>query len=176
MVDLDMMGINRNSIVQIDWTVEDTIETLMLPGYLTVPDLVLRNGSPTQNWTYDAFWQIISLYSDTGHSVWEIHPHPTSVPSGESSVSLGAGDFICQTFPNPFNPILRISYQVEIPGYIRVKVYDVLGREVATVAEGYHPSGIYRTSFDGRNHSSGIYIVRMESHSATHAVKVLLIK
>jgi hypothetical protein len=176
LLDLDMMGINPDSVVRIEWTVEDTVETLRLSGYSQAPLQVLKNGSPTPDWSFNAFWGYVSITSDTGYSVWEIYPQPSSVPSWESPAVIGAGDFICQAFPNPFNPVLHVTYQVETPGYVRLKVFDILGREMAVLADGNHRVGMYQTMFNGRNHASGVYIAQLESRSGTHQVKVVLLK
>jgi len=176
MLDLDMMGIDVDSIVHIEWTVDDTLETLRLPGYDMIPEQVLRNGNPTSDWSYEAFWGIVSLFSDTGYSEWEIHPHSAFVPPNDPMLPIPAGDIIRAAWPNPFNPILRVNYHVEASGFVKVGVYDLLGRSTVTLSEGRHAAGDYRTAFDGRDFPSGIYFVCLESRTGTHSVKVVLLK
>jgi hypothetical protein len=173
--DFGMMGIDPEYVVCVFWTVDDTIETLMLPGYLEIPDGVLTNGIPTLDWSYDPALERVSLISDTGFSVWEIYPHPVSVPNlGSNHVNQTPA--ILTAAPNPFNPILRLTYQVQDQGNVRLRVFDILGREVAVLADGYHAAGTYLAMFDGRNYSSGIYFARMESPSGVHTVKAVLVK
>ena len=73
-----------------------------------------------------------------------------------------------QNYPNPFNPTTKISWQSPVDSWQTLKVYDILGREVATLVNGYKPAGKYEVEFsaeggyasggDGKNISSGIYI------------------
>jgi hypothetical protein len=141
-----------------------------------IPEQVLRNGNPTSDWSYEAFWGIVSLFSDTGYSEWEIHPHSAFVPPNDPMLPIPAGDIIRAAWPNPFNPILRVNYHVEASGFVKVGVYDLLGRSTVTLSEGRHAAGDYRTAFDGRDFPSGIYFVCLESRTGTHSVKVVLLK
>jgi hypothetical protein len=81
-------------------------------------------------------------------------------------------------FPNPFNPSTNISYQ--LPEYARVslKVYDILGREIVTLADGMKEAGAYIATFDGSRHASGVYFVRMmvQGSNAQQIVKTLKIQ
>jgi hypothetical protein len=76
--------------------------------------------------------------------------------------------YLSQNYPNPFNPVTVIKY--EIPGQARndnikvqLKVYDVLGNEIATLVNEEKPAGSYEVEFDGSNLASGIYIYRLTS-------------
>jgi hypothetical protein len=63
-------------------------------------------------------------------------------------------------YPNPFNPTTIISYQLSAVSNVNLIVYDVLGREVATLKDGMKNAGSYFATFDGSRLSSGIYFVR----------------
>jgi len=173
--DFAMMGINPNDVVQIFWTVDDTIETLILPDYVQIPDGVLKNGIPTTDWTYNAELGQVSITSDTGFAVWEIYPPPQLVPLESRDLVL-LTPAVLTAYPNPFNPILRLTYQVHIAGQVQLRVFNILGREAVTLAQGYHTVGIYHTAFDGRNFSSGVYFARLESPSGVYTNKVILLK
>jgi pimeloyl-ACP methyl ester carboxylesterase len=175
LLDFNMMGINPDEVVQIFWTVDDTIETLILPNYVTEPSGVLKNGIPTADWNYSAESAQVSIISDTGFAVWEIYPAPQIVPS-KNKQNSPLTSTVLATYPNPFNPILRVTYQVPIAGDIKLQVFNVLGREVATLAQGHHLGGTYRTAFDGRNYASGIYFVRLDTPIEIQTAKVVLIR
>jgi hypothetical protein len=67
-----------------------------------------------------------------------------------------------QNYPNPFNPRTNIGFEVPGPGFVSLKVYDLLGREIATLVNGTRPSGFYEIVFDAPTHLvSGIYLYRL---------------
>ena len=81
-------------------------------------------------------------------------------------------------FPNPFNPTTNISYQLIENSRVSIKVYDILGRQVATLVDGNKTAGQYITVFDGSRYASGVYFVRMmvQGSSAQQIVKTLKIQ
>ncbi|MCA0447873.1 MAG: T9SS type A sorting domain-containing protein, partial [Bacteroidetes bacterium] len=79
-------------------------------------------------------------------------------------------------WPNPFNPATLISYSIPQSGKVSLKVFDLLGRQVAILSEEIKPAGMHQIPFRGDDLASGIYIVRMESGSKTESVKVILLK
>jgi len=76
-------------------------------------------------------------------------------------------DFVLnQNYPNPFNPTTVIRYQLPVAGYVQLKVYDMLGREIAVLADGMREAGSYRVQFlakggGGSNRTSGVYLTRL---------------
>jgi len=81
-----------------------------------------------------------------------------------------------QNFPNPFNPTTKISWQSPVNGQQTLKVYDVLGREVATLVNEYREAGSYEVEFDATNLPSGMYIYRLQSGSYSDVKKMILSK
>jgi len=79
-------------------------------------------------------------------------------------------------YPNPFNPSTVITYQIVNPGYVTLKIYDNLGREVVTLVNEEKNAGKYYLSFDGTNLSSGIYFYRIIANSYTETKKMILTK
>jgi flagellar hook assembly protein FlgD len=80
---------------------------------------------------------------------------------------MPSGFVLDQNYPNPFNPSTTIGYRLAEAGLVRLKVYDVLGREVATLADHVVPAGDYTGTWDGRNGSgqqvaTGVYHYRLE--------------
>lgn len=70
-----------------------------------------------------------------------------------------------QNYPNPFNPTTVISYQLPTNGLVTLKIYDILGREIATLVNEEKPRGNYEIKFDGENLSSGVYFYHIAVHS-----------
>ncbi|MDZ4699212.1 MAG: T9SS type A sorting domain-containing protein [Rhodothermales bacterium] len=81
-----------------------------------------------------------------------------------------------QNYPNPFNPTTTIEFQLVSAGAIRLAVYDVLGREVALLADGVQPAGTYSVRFDARDMASGLYFYTLEGNGVNSTRKMLLIK
>ena len=86
-----------------------------------------------------------------------------------------------QNYPNPFNPTTRIDYQLEKAGYTTLKVYDILGREVAVLMDGYQYTGFHSVSWDGRAKNgipvaSGVYFYTLDSGKYNKTCKMVLLK
>lgn len=81
-----------------------------------------------------------------------------------------------QNYPNPFNPITKISYNIPLDGFVIIKIYDVLGNEVASLINENQKAGSYVTTFDGSKYSSGIYILRLSSGDYNSSIKMTLMK
>jgi len=81
-----------------------------------------------------------------------------------------------QNYPNPFNPSTRISFIIPQSGYTTLKVFDVLGNEVATIIESDLSQGSYELLFDASGLSSGIYFYSLNSGEFTKTMKMILSK
>ena len=81
-----------------------------------------------------------------------------------------------QNYPNPFNPITKISFDLPKTGLVSLKVFDVLGKEVATIVNEVKNPGNYTVDFDGASLSSGVYFYRLESNGFVSTKKMILIK
>ncbi len=85
---------------------------------------------------------------------------------------------LAQNYPNPFNPSTVISYQLSAPSKVTLKVYDLLGREVATLVNEYQLAGSYNSQFSIINYqlSSGVYFYRLQTDNFSATKKMMLIK
>lgn len=81
-----------------------------------------------------------------------------------------------QNYPNPFNPTTTIQYSVPEKQFVSLKVYDLLGREVAMLFEGERLAGNYSAVFDGSSLSSGMYFYRLRSGNSIISKKLLLVR
>ncbi|MBK9097159.1 MAG: T9SS type A sorting domain-containing protein [bacterium] len=81
-----------------------------------------------------------------------------------------------QNFPNPFNPSTVISYQLPVSSNVTLKVYGILGNEVATLVNDFLPSGSYETEFSGVGLTSGIYFYQVQASNFVETKKMILIK
>jgi len=81
-----------------------------------------------------------------------------------------------QNFPNPFNPSTTISWQSPAGGWHTLKVYDVLGNEVATLIDEYKPAGIHNVKCKMNNLASGIYFYQIKAGDFIQTKKMILLK
>ncbi len=79
-------------------------------------------------------------------------------------------------WPNPFNPTTTIRYDVEEAGLVSLKVFDLLGREVATLTHEEHSAGIYSVTWDADGMPSGVYLCRMDTEGFVQTRKMVLVK
>jgi len=87
------------------------------------------------------------------------------------------GEFaLSQNYPNPFNPSTTIAFSLPHAANVSVKVFDMLGREVATLVNGYTASGLHEIQFDATNLASGVYVYRLTSGSFTAVKKMTVVK
>ena len=99
-------------------------------------------------------------------------------PVGIQSSELGIPEQfdLKQNYPNPFNPVTQLEFGIPDLGFVSLKVYDVLGKEVMTLVNEIKPAGYYKVSFDGSNLGSGMYFYKIEAGSFTQTKRMLLIK
>jgi parallel beta-helix repeat protein len=102
----------------------------------------------------------------------EIQMSVTAVTPKDLPVEFALG----QNYPNPFNPSTLIQYSVAAAGPVRLTVYDITGREVATLVNGQMEPGRYSVQWNAKNFASGVYIYRLNAGKFTSVKKLLLQK
>lgn len=113
------------------------------------------------------------------NSVLSTEPVLVEIPS---STSIETGDQIAsrieleQNYPNPFNPSTRIRFRIAEAGYTSLRVFDLMGREMAVLVNDELPSGSHTISFDATGLASGMYIYRLQSSGETLTGKMLFLK
>jgi len=104
----------------------------------------------------------------------------TALAGAQASAGNGSQPAVfalAQNYPNPFNPTTRIAFTVEKPGYTTLKVYTILGAEVATLFDGMaQPGTQYNVAFDGGSLANGAYFYRLVSGQQTLLHRMLLVK
>ena len=79
-------------------------------------------------------------------------------------------------FPNPFNPMTTIRFALPEAAYVHLVIYDISGRKVQTLADGWREAGTHEVTFDGADLSSGIYVYRLQAEGFTASGKMVLMK
>lgn len=98
----------------------------------------------------------------------------TDVSSGKATTPVSYN--LNQNYPNPFNPSTTIKYQVAKQSNVTLRVYDILGREIATLVNEEKPAGSYSVNFIASAFSSGIYFYQIKAGSYTAVKKMILLK
>jgi hypothetical protein len=153
------------------------------PATKTLKDSIIWNGTVSPgdcrpraidfSITGDTAWVgqfgsggIISLQMFV-RKIVSVEPVDNSIPSGYA---------LSQNYPNPFNPSTEIQFSVPAGGFTTLKVYDLLGKEVATLVNENLNPGTFKTTLDGSALSSGTYIYRLVSGSMQMTKKMMLLK
>ena len=94
----------------------------------------------------------------------------------EEELSFAENYLLNQNYPNPFNPSTKISWQSPVSGWQTLKVYDVLGNEVATLVNEYRNAGSYEVNFNASKLSSGVYFYQLKTGDFIQIKKMILLK
>ena len=79
-------------------------------------------------------------------------------------------------YPNPFNPTTALSFELKDASFVELAVYDITGREVATLLDGWTSAGSHEISWSAENLPSGVYFASLTANNIQHTQKLLLVK
>ncbi len=123
-----------------------------------------------------------SPYAQSGDEYWidnvrlvEANP-ALAIPTDPEANALPTAYGLLQNYPNPFNPTTVVSGQWPVTSDVRMVVYDLLGREVAVLADGEFPAGKYSFTFNANGLASGMYICRLTAGRYTDTKKMTLVR
>jgi hypothetical protein len=120
---------------------------------------------------------LVKYYSEFAQNFYDAS-FPVSVPQNKENTSL-VEFHLSQNYPNPFNPTTSIQYTVSSTQYVTLKVYDVLGKEVATLVNEESATGgagSYEVDFNGDGLTSGIYFYQLSAGDYVETKKMILLK
>jgi len=81
-----------------------------------------------------------------------------------------------QNYPNPFNPTTTISFSITKNSFVKLKVFDITGKEIKTLVNDYRQAGNYNVTFDAANLPSGVYYYRLSAGQNTSVKRMALLK
>jgi len=157
-------------------------EWLTIASYQTTPSLAGQGTtSQAHNYTYtDAGVQVGKTYRYALRSVdlnGTIHDYPQTVTVEVNMLAPKVYTYkLEQNYPNPFNPSTRIIYQVAAATNVKLEVFDMLGRKVATLVNERKDAGEYSVNFNASGLSSGVYFYRLQTDKFTQTKKMILMK
>jgi photosystem II stability/assembly factor-like uncharacterized protein len=118
------------------------------------------------------------LYAGTlGSGIWRrsLSEMVTSVEEYKDA-NLPVEFELSQNYPNPFNPSTNIRFEIPVSGFVSLKVFDVLGREVVSLVNEFKPAGFYNVNFDASKLSSGVYFYQLRMSKNVETKQMMLIK
>jgi len=144
------------------WTLMEGSENL---------EIISSDGDQYDNLFIDSTTQ--KLYIGTTQGLYQ-YDLLISIENEEENIPK---DFVLyQNYPNPFNPTTVISYQLPVEGFVKLTIYEQLGREITTIVNKAQNAGSYKINFDGSSLASGIYFYKLTWGSFSLTRKMLLLK
>jgi len=134
------------------------------------------SGSRELVFCYSRYNEDQSWY-DPSRWLWTWIGNKMAVEPSESKEEISAVEYrLEQNYPNPFNPSTKISYSLQHPELVSLKIFDLLGREVASLVNQYQTAGNHTVSFNAANLASGIYFYKIEAGTFQSIKKLILLK
>lgn len=153
------------------------VETGDEVGKIPFPEDTIQTANRSIKWSADGTKLLVGsdLYPQSGAlSLWKINLTPTSVQHDNSN--LNSNFELFQNYPNPFNPSTIIKFSIPHSEFITLKIYNLLGEEIATLINENLSSGLHEIEFDGSNLRSGIYLYTLQHGSSIISKKMILLK
>ncbi len=167
--------INSDTLTWTGWKfIEIPLDSIKLSGEMFLNSIVIKNKSSVTN--YPAGSLSGSIYID-GIQVYNYN-QVTGIK--DKKPQLVNNYKLFQNYPNPFNPSTTIKYQIPKDGFVFLKIYNIIGQEVATIVNQFKKAGSYEINFDASSVtgglSSGIYFYTLKSGDFTKTNKFVLLK
>jgi Arylsulfotransferase (ASST)/Secretion system C-terminal sorting domain/Bacterial Ig-like domain len=185
----DTVNVTSNDSLYVKWTgqglydsfrvqvsKDSLFNTVLIDSTLKSSLMAIHNLEDTiYYWHVSA---IVNSVSGTWTDAWSFKIDTTSTTVGieESKNSLPQNYFLSQNYPNPFNPSTIINYEIPKSSLVKLKVYDILGRELVVLVNEVKPAGRYKIIFNASNYSSGVYFYKIEAGNFSKINKMVLLK
>ncbi len=115
-------------------------------------------------------------WSDPSRWLWTWIGNKMATGVDDAANNVVSSFNLAQNYPNPFNPSTKITYSLQNPELVTLRVFDVLGREVSTLVNQYQTAGDHTVSFNASSLASGMYFYKLEAGSFQSIKKMMLLK
>jgi sugar lactone lactonase YvrE len=143
-------------------------------AFANLPVIASSGHNGPSNLCFNSRGNILAVPNFNGNSVDLIRLAATGVGDDEPGVSHGFE--LMQNYPNPFNPSTRIRYETNGSGFVSLKLYDLLGREIANLVSEQQGAGKHEAIFDATGLTSGVYFYRLEAANHIESKKTAFTK
>lgn len=178
---------NKHDLGSNNWNLEIKINQQVNtnPNYFTMPveikvnrvvgDTLIKVFNNEQNQTFDLTIQgePLSISFDPNNKILK---NVIAILTGVDADFVLNQFALEQNYPNPFNPRTVIGYQLPMIGYVTLRVFDILGKEVAVLVNKEQPAGRYEVEFDAQKLNSGVYFYTLQAGSQKLTKKMILAK
>jgi photosystem II stability/assembly factor-like uncharacterized protein len=153
---------------------DETLYPFIFDKYLKgdTSEIIMYTGKIISSFSFD---NNFNAWFAAGRNIYKVIVDPV-ITGGASEVPSPLTYELRQNHPNPFNPITKIIYSIPRPEYVTLKIYDIIGREIATLIKGEVKAGTYYLEFSAGNLSSGTYFYRITAGEFTETKKMQIIK
>jgi len=151
---------------------------VMLAGFTSTGNPIVHDPARTNGYSYIYNKSSIShSWFDKGGVGYTFYNTDSIFVNVDEKILTLVDDFeVHQNYPNPFNPSTNISFSIAQTNFVLLKVYDVLGNEIATLVNDELTTGNYVVEFDASHLSSGVYLYKIQAGNFTKTQKMLLLK
>ena len=177
-LDLSANGSGFNATLTFNYTDQEVQTAGLVNGdaYLTMYKDE-GSGWTLQGGTVDTAANTVTITNVTSFSLWAIRDTlDTLATTIDSDIGVPSSFALLQNYPNPFNPATTIQFSIANPQFTILRVYDVLGHEVATLVNEEMQPGSYEVTWDARGMSSGVYFYRLQTSNSADTKKLLLLR
>jgi hypothetical protein len=148
--------------------------TRQTPLYLPTPARASKRNPDISCGSSLGYW---SIWESNQTGRWKLYGSYAQVPLVVEPIeSVPAEIQLYQNYPNPFNSETRLGFRIQERGFVSLKVFDVLGREVATLVNDVKPPGTYEISWNAKGVASGVYFCKLTAGGFVQTRKLLLLR
>ncbi len=153
-----------------------------------IPDELEEHYDPQHNLSFIERWkspaprnmnpEYGNVIDHSDHTAYRIFLCDSVLSTGINQISneIPSKYILSQNFPNPFNPETKIKFELPRAGFVKIVMFDNMGREVKTLVNENLTAGSYESSFDGSRFASGVYFYRMQSGEFSVTKRMMLVK
>lgn len=129
-----------------------------------------------EKWNDNTYHTMADAWNNMDRDLWIAAEVEVASGVEDENDIIPTGYALNQNYPNPFNPTTIISYQLPTTAFVRLRVFDVLGNQVASLVNNEQHAGYYNVTFNANKLTSGIYFYRLEAGTYSETKKLMLVK